>query len=327
VLKDLQARWKAVGAAPKEKHDALWTRFKAACDAVYDKSKEYFGKLDEERGQNLVKKEELVAQVEALKDSTEWKDTAEQIKKLQEEWKAIGPVPQDKADEIWRRFRAACDHFFEQRKLIDRSRDEERAANRARKEAILARVEARAGSTEWKPTADLIKAAQEEWQQVGPVPRAEADALWKRFRAACDSFFAARKAAFERADSERHENLGKKQLLCEKVEALAAADDHRAALATVKEIQAEWKAIGPVPKELSDEIWRRFRAACDVIYAGGDAATGAEVDAANASGVSGFANKLPLEGIVAKLGMAPAAAEGTADPAMGKKKGKPAEPS
>src|SRR5262249_46204722 len=248
LLKDLQARWKAAGPAPKEKHEALWTRFKTACDAVYEKAKEYFGKLEEERGQNLVKKEELCAKVEALKDSTAWKETAEQIKKLQEDWKAIGPVPQDKADEIWKRFRAACDHFFEERKKNDKSRDEERAANLAMKEAIAARVEALIASTDWKATADAIKAAQEAWQQVGPTPRAEGDALWKRFRAACDAFFAARRAAFEQADTERQENLARKQLLCEKAEALAAADDHDAALAAVKELQAEWKTVGPVPR-------------------------------------------------------------------------------
>src|SRR5262249_60494020 len=96
-------------------------------------------------------------------------------------------------------------------------------------------------------------------------------------------------------------SLAGKQLLCEKAEALAAAVNHDAVLAAVKERKAEWKAVGPVPRDDSEAIWKRFRAACDVIYAGRDTATSAEVEAANASGVSGFANRLPLEGIVAKL--------------------------
>src|SRR5262249_38534403 len=301
LLKDLQARWKAAGPAPKEKHEALWTRFKAASDLVYEKSKEYFGKLDEERGANLTKKEELCVKVEALQESTEWKETSEAIKKLQEEWKAIGPVPQEKSDDIWKRFRAACDHFFDRRAANDKSRDEERAANLTHKEALAARIEALSTSTEWKATADAIKAAQEEWQTIGPTARDKGDEVWKRFRAACDAFFAARKEAFAKADSERQENLAKKLLLCEKVEALAAADDHDAALATVKELQAEWKGIGPVPKEQSDDVWRRFRAACDVIYAGPQTASVADIQAASASGVTGFSNKLNLAGIAEKL--------------------------
>lgn len=249
----------------------------------------------------MTKKEELCAKVEALKDSTDWKETSEAIKKLQEEWKAIGPVPHEKSDEIWKRFRAACDHFFDRRAVNDKSRDEERAANVARKEELAARVEALSTSTDWKVTADAIKAAQEEWQTVGPTPRDRGDELWKRFRAACDAFFAARKDAYSKADSERQENLAKKLLMCEKVEALAALEDNEAALVVVKELQADWKATGPVPKEQSDEIWRRFRAACDVIYAGPATASVADIEAASASGVTGFANRLNLAGIAEKL--------------------------
>lgn len=301
LLKELQVRWKEIGPAPKDKHEALWTRFKAACDAVYEKSKDYFGKLEEERGGNLAKKEELCVKVEALKDSTDWKETSEAIKKLQEEWKAIGPVPKDKGDAAWKRFRAACDIFFTRRNENDKSRDEARAANLQRKELLCARIEGIAHSTDWKQTADVIKAAQEEWQAIGPVPRAEGDVLWKRFRAACDGFFAARKAAFEKADAERGDNLVKKLALCEKAEALAGAEDHEAAMAQAKELQAEWKATGPVPREQSDALWSRFRNACDVVFAGPSAASVAEVQAVNASGVSGFTNRLPLDRLAAKL--------------------------
>jgi hypothetical protein len=307
LLRDLQARWKEAGPAPSDKHEQLWTRFKAASDQVYEKCKEHFAKLDEERAANLTKKEELAAQVEALAGSTEWKETGDKIKALQDQWKQIGPVPQDKADAVWRRFRAACDAFFGRRKENDHSRDSERAANLEKKVELAARVEALSTSTEWKDTAAQIKALQEEWQKIGPAPRAEADAVWKRFRAACDAFFDRRKAAFEKLDEERQTNLGKKLVLCEKVESLASAEDHEAALAEVKQVQAEWKTIGPVPKDQSDEIWRRFRTACDVIYAGPSqeeplppaAAGGGD---ASASGLSGFTNRLPLEGLLAGEG-------------------------
>lgn len=301
LLRDLQARWKEAGPAGNEKHEALWTKFKAACDAVYEKCKEHFAKLDEERAANLAKKQELVTQVEALAVSTEWKETSEKIKALQEQWKQIGPVPQDQADAVWKKFRGACDAFFNRRKENDQTRDGERAQNLERKLQLVTKVEALASSSEWKETAQQIKQLQEEWQKIGPAPRAEADAVWKKFRAACDAFFDRRKAAFKELDEGRQANLSRKQLLCERVEALAQAEDHEAAMAEVKQMQAEWKAIGPVPKEISDELWRRFRKACDVIYAGPsqeETAAAVATAAGDGSGVSGFANRLPLEGLV-----------------------------
>jgi len=300
LLKDLQSRWKAVGPAPSDKHDALWMKFKAACDAVYAQCKEHFAKLDEERGANLVKKQELCEQVEALAESSEWKATAEKIKALQEDWKKVGPVPQEQADAVWKRFRAACDKFFERRKTQDQSRDVERAANLERKLDLCARVEALATSTDWKESAALIKGYQDQWQQIGPTPRADGDAAWKRFRAACDAFFDRRKAAFAQLDEERQANLGRKQLLCERAEALAGAEDHEEAMTAVKALQAEWKTVGPVPRDLSDEVWRRFRAACDVVYAG-PSQEDAPPPAPSGDGVSGFSNRLPLEGLMAKL--------------------------
>jgi hypothetical protein len=303
VLKELNQRWKAAGPVPQEKSDILWARFKAATDLVYERCKEYFAKLDEDRAGNLTKKEALCVQAEALADSTEWKETSDKLKALQDEWKAIGPVPNEKADEVWKRFRAACDKFFDARKLNDKGRDEERAANLAKKEDLVARAEAIAASAgrpdlDWRSTADRLKSLQDEWKTVGFVPRDKGDEVWKRFRAACDKFFDARKQNLEKLDEERGGNLQKKLLLCEKVEALSALDDQDAAIEETKKLQAEWKSVGPVPKDRSDEVWSRFRKACDAVFAGPQIS---QEDLANATGVSGFVNRLPLEGIAAKL--------------------------
>lgn len=264
-LRQLHVEWKSAGPTTKDKQEQLWQRFKAAADQVHERTRAHFAVLDEQRGANLAKKEELAARVEALADSSDWKESAELIKALQEEWKAVGPVPKDKADELWKRFRGACDKFFDRRKAHFEAGDAERAANLARQEALVAAAEALAASSDWKRTGDELKRLQAEWKTIGPVPRDKADDAWKRFRAACDKFFDARKLHFDKLDEERAANLAAKRLLCEKAEALADAPADEA-LDTVKALQSEWRTVGPAPKESADEVWSRFRAACDKIY-------------------------------------------------------------
>lgn len=280
-LKKLQAEWKAVGPTSKDKQEQLWQRFKAAADQVYERSRAQFAVLDEQRVANLSRKEELVARVEKLADSTDWKETSELIKALQEEWKAIGPTPKDKADDVWKRFRGACDKFFDARKAAFAESDAERQANLQKQLELCAAVEKLAGSTDWahpaqpgaqsaaiqwKRTGDEIKALQADWKEIGPVPRDKAEEIWKRFRSACDTFFDARKIHFDKLDEERGANLKAKELLCEKVEALADAPDAEEAQEIVRQLQAEWKTTGPAPKDQADAVWDRFRGACDKIY-------------------------------------------------------------
>jgi hypothetical protein len=304
-LKAVQAEWKTVGPAPREKSEALWNRFKTAADKVHERCQEHFAVLDEERKANLSKKEQLCVAVEGLASSTDWKQTAEAVKKLQEEWKQVGPVPKDQSDAIWKRFRAACDQFFNARKEAGATFAEEKKDNLARKEELCAAVEELSGSSDWKNAADRIKGYQSEWKKIGPVDKSQSDAIWKRFRDACDKFFARRQEHFAKGDEERTENLAKKVALCEKAEALVGGEDREAAQKEAKKLQADWKRVGAAPRDKADEIWRRFRDACDKIFAAEEMEE-AEEEAAPAApegevGIGGFVNRLPLEGIAAKL--------------------------
>ncbi|HEY7954231.1 MAG TPA: DUF349 domain-containing protein [Polyangia bacterium] len=316
-LKTLQGEWKKVGAAPKAKSEALWKRFKAAGDQVYEKIKGQHQHSDEERAANLSRKEALCARVEELAKAPDaemrWKETAETIKLLQEEWKGIGPVvTREQADAAWKRFREACDQFFDRRKAHFAVLDEERGANLKKLDELCARVEQLAAIPDaeinWKDTAERIKAAQAEWKAAGPAPKEQSEAVWKRFREACDRFFDRRKVHFDALDAERAENLKKKELLCEKVEALAAADDHEAALAETRKLQAEWKTIGAAPKDVADAVWDRFRTGCDAIFDRGRKAPEPEPAAPAASvaaqASSRFENRLPLAGVAEKLAAA-----------------------
>ena len=188
-MRALQERWKSVAAAPRSQAEALWTRFKAAQDQVYEKCKDFFAQQAAERQENLKKKEALCARAEALADSTDWVRTAKAIKQLQAEWKTIGPVTRGHEKSVWERFRGACDRFFTRRQEDLKERKHEWSDNLAKKEALITEAEQLAQSTEWDRAAARIKQLQVEWKKIGPVRKNKSEAIWQRFRAACDTFF------------------------------------------------------------------------------------------------------------------------------------------
>jgi hypothetical protein len=188
-MRNLQEQWKRVAAAPRSQAENLWTRFKAAQDQVYEKCKDFFAQQAAERQENLKKKEVLVTRAESMTESTDWVKTADAIKALQAEWKAIGPVTRGHEKAIWERFRAACDKFFTRRQDDLKHRKHEWNENLARKEALITEAEQAAQSTEWDQAANRIKQLQAEWKKIGPVRKNKSEVVWQRFRAACDTFF------------------------------------------------------------------------------------------------------------------------------------------
>jgi hypothetical protein len=188
-MRALQEKWKSVAAAPRSQAETLWTRFKTAQDQVYEKCKDFFAQQAAERQENLKKKDALVTRAESLADSTDWVRTAEAIKQLQAEWKAIGPVTRGHEKAVWERFRTACDKFFTRRQEDLKERKHEWSENLAKKEALIAEAEQLAQSTEWDKAAARIKQLQAEWKKTGPVRKNKSEVVWQRFRAACDTFF------------------------------------------------------------------------------------------------------------------------------------------
>ena len=192
-LKELQKRWKTVGQIPQKKSKELWETFKASCDAAYVKIK---GAREAEKaqwGENAAARERLIAEADGLADSTEWDATANRLKAMQAEWKQLGPVPRKQGDALWKKFRAACDRFFERRKPMLEARNAELIENLERKQALCAKVEALVegapGEGGWGAAIKAVKAAQRDWKDIGFVPRRDADAIYARFRAACDGLF------------------------------------------------------------------------------------------------------------------------------------------
>ena len=188
-MRTLQERWKPVAAAPRSQAEALWTRFKTAQEQVYEKCKDFFAQQATERVENLKKKEALCARAESMADSTDWVKTADAMKSLQAEWKAVGPVTRGNEKAVWERFRAACDKFFTRRQDDLKQRKQDWTENLKRKEALVAEAKQLSESTEWEQAASRIKRLQADWKTIGPVKKSKSDAIWSEFRAACDLFF------------------------------------------------------------------------------------------------------------------------------------------
>ena len=189
TLRELDARWKQAKEAPKDQAEALWTRFKAARDQVKSRTDAFFAKQAEELAGNLKKKEALCEKAGALAESSDWLKTAEELRKLQAEWKEIGPVPRAVSQRVWERFRKPCDHFFTRWQEHRNLRSHEWADNLAKKEALCEKAEALRESTDWEAASAELKRLQAEWRTIGAVKKTRSEAIWQRFRAACDHFF------------------------------------------------------------------------------------------------------------------------------------------
>lgn len=298
-LKKLQAEWKTVGAAPKEKSEALWQRFKSTSDLVYELVR---SAGEAERAENLKAREALIAKIEAFVEITDWKAASDTVKGWQADWKSLGPVPhaaKEQGEELWKRFRAACDVFFEKRKAHHAELDEGRQENLRKKEELCIRVERLTMSQDFKAATDLIKKFQAEWKLIGPAPKEQNDALWQRFRKGCDAFFERRKAMLDKLDAERQGNQKKKEEVCVKAEELANREDiaQDTAEAELKQLMADWRRIGPAPRAEQENLWKRFRAACDKVFQ-----AGRDVELPpQPTGGPKFENKLPLGALLAQL--------------------------
>jgi hypothetical protein len=219
-----------------------------------------------QRWANLQVQEELCREMEALKAEENLDTAARRMRELQARWKQVALAPRAQGEAMWRRFKTAQDEVYNRTASQLAAQSAERASNLARKQALCERAEALAGSSDWVRTAAEIQALQAEWKTVGAVSRGHERAIWERFRGACDRFFTRRQEDLKRRKEEWATNLARKEALCEKAEALAESTDWDGAAGQLKQLQAEWKTIGPVRKVKSEVVWQRFRAACDRFF-------------------------------------------------------------
>ena len=260
-MRELQTRWKQVALAPRAQGEAMWRRFKTSQDEVFNRTATHFAAQNEERAGNLARKVACCERAEALSGSTDWVKTATEIQTLQAEWKTVGPVSRGHEKAVWERFRAACDAFFTRRQEDLKHRKEEWAGNLAKKEALCAQAEALADSTEWDAAANQVKQLQAQWKTVGPVRKPKSDAIWQRFRAACDHFFDRYK---HRDQVELQAKAAPRDAVIRELESLLPAEGAEAGAApenlhaSVQQARTTWQQAPELPRPMQQEFSTRY---------------------------------------------------------------------
>ncbi len=246
--------------------DELMARLVVARAEVQPKLQALRDADDWQRWANAGVQERLIGEMEALANDADPGTAHRRSRELMAEWKTVASAPRDRAEALWRRFRAAGDLVRSRLEPLRAQQAAEQADHLARKIALCEKAEAISASTDWIATADALKALQAEWKQVGPAPRRDEQAVWERFRAACNAFFTRRQEDLKQRKEAWTGNLERKEALIARAEQLAEASDAEAAFAELKALQSEWKTIGPVKKSRSEQVWQRFRTASDRVF-------------------------------------------------------------
>jgi hypothetical protein len=265
-LNELHEEFKHIGPVPREDQENLWQRFKSASDAVYDRRKEFFDGQKEVFKANQTEKERLIGllapfaefKADRIKD---WNTKTKEILEIQKNWEKVGPVPKEAGKEINKAFWAAFKHFFHNKNLFFKELDEIRATNQRKAEELIAQAEALMENTDWQATANQLVKLQQDWKKLGPTPEKNRDALYKKFKAACDAFFESRRNSNKQANTEFDQNLKKKQELIRLI--LESAEGEQLDEESLRGWVSKFNEIGFVPRKNIKEIQAQFKEAVD----------------------------------------------------------------
>lgn len=269
-LQNLHQEFREVGPVAKELRDEIWKRFKDASTVINKRHQDHFESLKAREEENLQKKTALCEKVEqlqldGLKTYAQWDEMSKQIIELQAEWKTIGFTPRKVNNEIFERFRAACDRFFQAKTAYFKANREKLSANLAAKNALIEKAEALKDSTDWGATTNKFVELQKEWKTIGPVAHKISDTIWKRFNDACNYFFDKKNEANKGQRKEEEANLELKKAVIAEIEKLVAEPGDNL-LQSIRELQAKWNEIGHVPFSKKEKMYRRYRELCDKVY-------------------------------------------------------------
>ncbi|HPW94337.1 MAG TPA: DUF349 domain-containing protein [Fibrobacteraceae bacterium] len=262
---DLQNEWKTIGQVPKEMNQILWDRFHAITDSFYAEHKERIKQEDLIRQENYEKKQALCEQAEKLQISENWNETSNKLKKLQEEWKAIGPVPKSQSDEIWNRFRTACDKFFEQKRSHFEEMDEAKQANLKAKEALCEKLESLELDFSNPATLDTLRSIEAEWKAIGMVPKENIESIWERFSSITNKILESYAEINEETRNNLNEIKAKKKAMIEQIANLMENAGANQSADITRSLQQEWKTLGSCGIDDFD-LHKEFKTICDEFF-------------------------------------------------------------
>lgn len=271
MFQQLQQDFKAIKEIPATDETEIWKQFQNVVERFYDNLKINKELRDFDFKKNLEAKRALIEEAKKLQDMNDPIASFRALQDLHDQWRAIGPVAKEIRESLWNEFKEISSvinrrhqDYFEQRKAAELANEEAKTKLCEDVEAI--KIEDMKSFNDWNSATERIIEIQKKWKEYGYASKKANNALYARFRKACDDFFEAKTAYFQRTKDELNENLAKKTALCEKAEALKETDDIRKAADEVMKLQAEWKSIGSVPRKVSDALWQRFTTACNFFF-------------------------------------------------------------
>jgi hypothetical protein len=264
VLQGYHDQWREIGPVPQEQRTEIWERFREATSKINKKHQQHFEDLKKSQKQNLEQKVLLCEKAEelgnlVLKNHKQWDDKSSEIMEIQKIWKTIGFAPKKDNNKIYERFRTACDNFFNRKREFYAQSKEIMLNNLQIKTDLCVQAESLKDSKEWKKTTEDLINLQKKWKEVGPVPKKQSDAVWKRFRAACDNFFSSKSDHYKNLDKSYTDNLTDKKALLKEVEAFLMSDNEEKNLKALDDFQRRWSEIGYVPFKEKEILQEKFR--------------------------------------------------------------------
>ena len=270
-FREIQNRWRETGPVPQQNYRDINDTYQLHVEKFYDLVQINRELRDLDFRKNLEAKTEFCEQAEALADSPDVVGAFKDLQKLHEQWKEFGPVAKEYRDSIWERFRAATAVINKKYQAHFEGLKEQQASNLEAKTALCEKVEAIAGkeissSNEWNALSKEIEAIQAEWRKIGFATRKDNQKVYDRFRAACDQFFSRKREYYNSFKDSMNDNMAKKLAIIEQAEALKDSTDWKKTSEALIELQKQWKEVGAVPRKKSEQLWKRFRAACDAFF-------------------------------------------------------------
>lgn len=271
AFRDIQDRWRATGPVPVQRYKDVNDTYQLYVEQFYDMVKINRELRDLDFRKNLEAKEKFCEIAEKLAENDNIVEAFNELQKLHDQWKEFGPVAKQYREEIWGRFKAATSVINKKYQTFFEGIKEQQAANLAAKTVLCEKVEAIAqkemkDSSDWNACSKEIEEIQKEWRTIGFASKKENQKIYDRFRAACDKFYNSKREFYNEYKDSMNANLEKKIALCEAAEQLKSSTEWKKATDQFINLQKQWKEIGAVPRKKSDQLWKRFRAACDEFF-------------------------------------------------------------
>jgi hypothetical protein len=270
LLQKYHDEWKEIGPVIQDKKDEIWERFKNVSDNINQQRREYYESLYKEQERNLLAKNALCEKIEEINSAeitnyNDWKEKTDRIIEMQKLWDSIGRAPIKFHDDIWERFKKGINSFFSNKKEFFGEIKDLQFNNYNLKLDICAQAEGLLESTNWKQATNEILKLQQDWKKIGPVPLRYSDKVWRRFRTACDKFFAKKANFFSNIHGVEKENQKKKEELIARVNEYEVNPDKNENLANLKSFQREWVEIGFVPMDVKEKLQNEFKKAISAL--------------------------------------------------------------